>query len=490
MANLWGILIASRDRPKLNRGVSHGETMTSINTNPPAQAQDNSWPAHFRATMTLGLPIIGTQLAQQGIHFIDTVMLGWLGAETLAASVLATTMFFVVLVVGFGLGSAVMPMAAQAAGEDDPRSLRRSVRMGFWIVMIYGALMMPVLWNAEVMLLAIGQKPELASMAQEYVRVVQWSIFPVLIVTVLRSYLSALERMQIVLWVTLAGVGINAFLNYAFIFGNFGMPRMELAGAAVASLVTNFIMTAALMVYCLKVPELREHEIFVRFWRPDWAAFRDVLRLGLPISLTILAEVGLFAVASVMMGWIGTIELAAHGIALQIASMAFMIPFSFSQVGTVRLGRAIGRKDVIAISRVGKVILVTGVGFAFLSATVFVLFPGPLISMYLDKSSSDAVLILAYGAPLLAVAAAFQIVDTLQVLGAGLLRAMKDTRIPMVIAIFSYWAVGAPAAYILGFVLDFGGQGIWGGLAIGLAVAAILMNWRYYDSEKLGLIKI
>jgi MATE family multidrug resistance protein len=440
--------------------------------------------------LALGLPIIGTQLAQVGIGFIDTVMLGWLGAETLAASVLATTMFFVVLVVGFGLGTAVMPMAAQAAGEDDVRSLRRSVRMGFWIVMIYGALMMPLLWNTEVLLLAIGQKPELANMAQEYVRVVQWSIFPVLIITVLRSYLSALERMQIVLWVTLAGVAINAVLNYAFIFGNFGMPRMELAGAAVASVVTNIVMATALVIYCLKVHELQEHEIFVRFWRPDWAAFRDVLRLGLPISLTILAEVGLFATSSVMMGWIGTIELAAHGIAMQIASISFMIPLSFSQVGTVRLGRAIGRKDVVAVRRVGIVILVLGVGFAFLSAIVFILFPRPLIAMYLDEANPDALLIVAYGIPLLAVAAAFQIVDTLQALGSGLLRAMKDTRVPMVIAIFSYWAVGIPAAYVLGFVLDFGGQGIWGGLAIGLSIAAILMNWRYYHRERLGLIKL
>ncbi|MEK6204157.1 MAG: MATE family efflux transporter, partial [Amylibacter sp.] len=376
--------------------------MTSIETNTSAPAQSNSWPAHFRATLALGLPLIGTQMAQMGINFIDTVMLGWLGAEALAASVLATTMFFVVLVGGFGLANAVMPLAAQAAGEDDTRSLRRSVRMGFWMVTIYGILMMPLLWNADVFLLAIGQKPELASMAQEYVRVVQWSLFPVLIISVLRSYLSALERMQIVLWITLVGVAVNAFLNYAFIFGNFGAPRMELAGAALASVCTNIVMASGLVIYCLRVPALREHEIFVRFWRPDWAAFRDVFRLGLPISLTILAEVGLFAVASIMMGWIGTIELAAHGIALQIASISVMIPLSFSQVGTVRLGRSIGRKDTLAISRVGKVVLVLGVGFALLSATVFILFPRPLIAMYLDQSNPDALLILTYGAPLLA----------------------------------------------------------------------------------------
>jgi MATE family multidrug resistance protein len=464
--------------------------MTSTDTKPPASAQSNSWVAHFSATLALGLPLIGTQMAQMGIGFVDTVMLGWLGAETLAASVLATTMFFLVLVVGFGLANAVMPLAAQAAGEDDIRSLRRSVRMGFWVVWIYGVLMMPILWNAEVMLLAIGQKPELASMAQDYIRVVQWSIFPVLTISVLRSYLSALERMQIVLWITLVGVAVNALLNYAFIFGNFGAPRMELAGAAVASVGTNIVMASALVVYCLKVPELREHDIFGRLWRPDWVAFREVFRLGLPISLTILAEVGLFAAASVMMGWLGVIELAAHGIALQIASISFMIPLSFSQVGTVRFARAVGRKDIEAMDKSGKTVLVLGVGFAVLAAIIFVLFPVPLISMYLNKANPDAQLIINYGTPLLAVAAAFQLVDTLQAIGSGLLRGMKDTQVPMYIAMFSYWAVGVPAAYIFGFVMDFGGQGIWSGLALGLAVAAILMNWRYFNRERLGLIKL
>ena len=458
--------------------------------NTSAVTQNNSWPAHFRATLSLGLPLIGTQMAQMGTNFIDTVMLGWLGAETLAASVLATTMFFIVLVVGFGLANAVIPLAAQAAGEDDLTSLRRSVRMGLWVVVIYGILMMPILWQTEAMLLAIGQDPDLSSKAQEYVRVVQWSIFPVLIVSVLRSYLSALERMQIVLWITLTGVGINAFLNYMFIFGNFGAPRLELAGAAIATLITNILTMTALVIYCWRLPALREHEIFVRLWRPDWAAFRDVFRLGLPISLTILAEVGLFAAASLMMGWLGIIELAAHGIVLQISSISFMIPLSFSQVGTVRFARAVGRKDPGAMDRAGKTVLVLGVGFAILAAILFISIPALLIGMYLDNANPDALLIIAYGTPLLVVSAAFQLVDTLQAIGAGLLRGMKDTQVPMYIAMFSYWAIGVPAAYILGFVLDFGGEGVWSGLAIGLAVAAILMNWRYFRREKLGLVKL
>ncbi len=462
--------------------------MTTTVSPPRPPAQDNSWPAHLRATLALGLPLIGTQMAQMGISFVDTMMLGWLGAQTLAASVLATTVFFMVLVVGFGLAQAVMPLAAQAAGQGDERSLRRAVRMGFWVVTAYGVLMMPVLWNTGAILLAIGQKPELAALAQDYVRIVQWSLFPVLIVSVLRSYLSALERIQIVMWVTMAAVGVNGLLNYAFIFGHFGAPAMGLSGAALASLGTNILSAAVLMAFVHFRKGVREHEIFVRFWRPDWEALREVFRLGLPISLTILAEVGLFSVASIMMGWIGVIPLAAHGIVLQLSSITFMIPLSFSQVGTVRLGRAIGRKDPLGVERAGWTVILLGLGFAVFSATMFILFPRPLISLYLDADNPDAAAIIAYGMPLLAISAAFQIVDTLQVMGAGLLRALKDTRVPMFIAMFSYWGVGVPAAYVLAFVAGFGGMGVWGGLALGLAVAAVLMNWRYFRRDALGLI--
>jgi len=452
--------------------------------------QDNSWSAHYRASLVLGLPLIGTQLAQMGINFIDLVMLGWLGAETLAASVLATTIFFIVLVAGFGLSSAVMPLVARAAGEDDVRSMRRAVRMGLWVVMVFSLLMMPILWNTENILLLMGQEPDLASAAQGYVRIAQWSLFPVLFVSTLRSYLSAQERMQIILLITLMAVGVNAFLNYALIFGNFGMPRMELQGAALATTITNFITAIVLTIYCMRVPAIREHEIFVRFWQPDWVAFFDVLRLGTPIALTILAEVGLFSAASIMMGWVGTIELAAHGIALQVASISFMIPLSFSQVGTVRLGRAIGRKDRLGMDRAGTAVFVLGLGFALFAAICFILFPTVFIGVYLDKSNPEADLILAYGVPLLALAAAFQIGDSLQVLASGMLRAFKDTTIPMYIAIFSYWAVGAPIMYFMAFKFGYGGQGIWSGLAFGLTVAAILMCWRYYRRDAIGLVEI
>lgn len=197
----------------------------------------------------------------------------------------------------------------------------------------------------------------------------------------------------------------------------------------------------------------------------------------------------MFSVAAIFMGWIGKIELASHGIVLQLASISFMIPLSFSQVATVRIGHAIGRKDSIGLGRAGIAVFVLGVGFAFLAAACFLIFPASMISIYLDNDNVDAPAIIAYGIPLLALAAAFQVGDSLQVIGQSCLRGLQDTKIPMYIAVFSYWAVGMPAAYLLAFKAGYGGQGIWMGLALGLSVAAVFMCARYYYREKLDLVR-
>lgn len=447
-----------------------------------------SWSGHAKATLVLGLPLIGAQLAQMAINVTDTVMVGWLGATELAAAVLATQAFFLVFIFGSGFALAVMPVAAQAHGRDDVRGVRRSVRMGMWVILIYSVCVMAPLWMTESLLLGLGQKSEIAALAGDYMRVAQWAMAPALLIMAFRSYLSALERAQIVLWATLIGTLANVFFNYVFIFGNFGAPRMGVVGAAVASLGTNALTSIVLLLYCLFKEELKRYELMVRFWRPDWQAFFEVLKLGWPISATILAEVGLFAGASIMIGWIGTIELAAHGIALQLAGIAFMIPLGLASAATVRVGNAYGRGDWFNLGRAGMVAIALAVVLTLVLAVVFWTVPEVLIGWYLDQSNPDATAVLLHAVPLLAVAAAFQLVDGLQVIGAGLLRGLKDTKIPMVFAVLSYWVIGMTTAYIFAFPMKMGATGVWWGLALGLAVAAVLMNWRYLRRDKLGLV--
>lgn len=447
------------------------------------------WSGHLRATLLLALPLVGAQLAQMSMGVTDTVMIGWLGARELAASVLATQAFFLFYIFGVGFAQATLPVAAAAEGRGDVRGVRRSMRMGLWVLLGYSALAMIPLWHIETILRALDQDPEIARLAAQYMRVAQWSMPAALMVMGLRSYLTIVNRAWLVLAATVIGALCNGLLNWVFIFGNLGAPALGITGAAIATTLTNIVMALLLLAYSALAPALRRYTLYARFWRPDWPAFFEVLRLGWPIGATIIAEVGLFATSSVMMGWIGTIELAAHGIALQIASIAFMIPLGIASAATVRVGLAYGRGDPIDIGRAGMSALILGLAVAFGSASLFWLWPRGLISLYLDLSVPTAPWVLAAGAPLLIIAAAFQIFDSMQAVASGILRGFKDTRVPMLIAVFSYWIIGMPTAYLLAFPLGLGGPGIWTGLAVGLAAAALLLTTRFLRRDRLGLMR-
>ncbi|MCF6273307.1 MAG: MATE family efflux transporter [Rhodobacteraceae bacterium] len=453
-----------------------------------APTQRHRFGPHLRASILLGLPMVGALLAQMLMGVTDTIMLGWYGAAPLAASVLATQLFLLLMLAGSGFAQAVMPMAAQALGAGDPKSLRRAVRMGFWVVSAFSVIALPLMWFAEPVFLALGQDPAVAGMADEYLSIAKWALLPNLFIMVLRSYLGVVNKAHIVLVITLMAAALNGALNYAFIFGNWGAPEMGIRGAAIATLGSSLLSMALLIAYSHWHPALRQHAIYKRFWRSDWGGFFELFRLGWPIGVLFTAEISLFAFSAIMMGWFGTIALAAHGIVLQITSVAFMIPLGLSQVATIRLGLAKGRGDPVEIATAGKTVLLLGIGFALTLSALFVLLPIPLISLFLDMSEVDAPAILTFAIPLLIVAAAFQLVDTLQVLAAGLLRGLKDTRVPMQIALFSYWVIGIPAAYYLSQYTTLEALGIWIGLATGLTVASILGSWRYINRESLGLI--
>lgn len=445
---------------------------------------EQGWGSHIWATLALGLPLVGTQIAQIAIATTDVVMLGWYGTEELAATVLGSQAFFVVYIFGVGFATAVLPLAAQAEGRNDPTQVRRSVRMGMWIVLLYSAMVMPFLWYLEPALIALGQKPDIAALAGDYIRIAQWGMFPALMMMVLRSFFAARSRAGIVLWSALIGTLVNALLNYGLIFGNFGLPEMGVRGAAVASVISSSVIFLIMAGWAVLDSRHREYRLFKRFWRPEWPAFFEVFRLGLPIGLTILAEVGLFMATSVMMGWLGTLQLAAHGIALQLATISFMIPLGLSHAATVRVGQAYGRGDMAGLARAAHTVMGLAVVIALASATLLWVFPEALVSLFLDEANEDASELAKVAVPLLLVAAGFQLVDGVQAIASGLLRGIKDTRIPMYIAVISYWPVGLSVAYGLGFGLGLGGPGVWAGLAIGLGIAAIMLNIRFAQRHR------
>ncbi|UZD91625.1 MATE family efflux transporter [Cognatishimia activa] len=433
---------------------------------------------HVRALMQLGLPLIGGHVAQFSVGLTDTVMLGWYSVDALAAVVLGSQVFFLAFILGSGFAFAVMPMVAEALAQEDDTTIRRTTRMGMWLSVIYAVALLPVFWWAKPILVAAGQDPMLSEAAQSYLRIMGIGLIPALLVMVLKSYLAALEHTRVVFWITVLAAVVNAFVNYALIFGNWGAPELGITGAAIASLAVQGVMIAGAVVYA--AGRLPQYDLFSHLWRPDWEAMGRVFRIGVPIGFTTLAEVGLFAAGALMMGWLGTIPLAAHGIAINLAGLMFMVHLGLGNAATVRAGNALGRGDVEHLARGARTAIFMSLAFAVFSIVVFVTQAEFLISLFLSADEPNYDQIIQIGAVFLLAAAFFQFVDGLQAMALGVLRGVLDTQVPLIMAAISYWIVGVPASYVLGFTLGWEGIGIWIGLGLGLGVAAILLMWRFW----------
>ena len=437
-----------------------------------------SYPAHAKAVATLGLPLVGGHLAQITIGVTDTVMLGWYGVDALAAVTLASSYFFVLFLMGAGFAFAVMPMVATFDAEDDEVSIRRVTRMGLWLSLAYAVGIMPFMIWSEALFLMMGQTEKVAADAQHYLHIAGFGMFPWLVAMVVKSYLAALERTQVVFWIAVLVTVCNGLINYALIFGNWGAPELGIQGAAIASVLTQVIGMVGIVAYAVFV--LPQHQLFVRFWKADWEMLSRVFRLGVPIGFTGLSETGLFAATAVMMGWFGTVPLAAHGIALQCASITFMLHLGISNVATIRAGNAYGRGDRDHLARGARVVFVMSLVAALLTIVGFLVWPEQLVLLFMQSSEPARDQIVAIGVGLLAMAALFQLVDGAQAIALGLLRGVQDTTVPMVMAAVSYWVIGMPCSYYFGFVLGYEGIGVWMGLVVGLACAAVLLSARFW----------
>lgn len=445
------------------------------------------WRTHLVQTLGLSVPLVGIQVAQAAIGITDTVMVGQLGAEELAALVLASSFYFVLFIVGLGLCQAVLPLAAQAQGADDHVLLRRTIRMGFWVATGYTGIAVIILFNTEAILLLLGQEPMTAAYAGRYINIAQWALWPMLLFMNLRAFYTVLDRANIMFGVNIVGVLVNILLNYMFIFGHFGAPAMGVEGAAVATLGTSWLTLGGMVFVSLLDSRMKSFDLYSRFWRSDGEILRIIIRLGLPIGMMLLAEVGLFTAASIMIGWIGTLELAAHGIVIQLATLTFMVPLGLSNVATTRVGLAYGRENAEDLRRAAYTSLVLAVAFMATAALIFLMFPQQLISLFLDNSDEDTAAVVALAVPYLFLAALFQLVDGTQAVASGALRGIQDTRIPMLIAVFSYWIAGLGTGYLLAFPAGLEGVGIWTGLALGLALAAVLLLSRFILRDRLRI---
>jgi MATE family multidrug resistance protein len=448
-----------------------------------------AWGAEFRAMLSLAWPLVMTNLSQIALATTDVIMMGWIGPDALAAGALGVNLNFAFLIFGIGLVTATAPLMAIELGRrrHSVREVRRTVRQGFWTALVFTIPVWFVLWHGESLLLLLGQKPDLAKSAAGYLHTFQWSFLPALWFIVLRNFVSALERPLIALWIGGAAIAVNASLVYVLMFGKLGLPALGLPGAGIATTVTNAFMVAGMALLISLDRRFRRYRLFAGFWRVDGPRFFEICRIGLPIAVTFGFEVTIFNASVFLMGLIGTDALAAHSIATQIGSIAFMVPMGLGNAATLRVGLALGAGDAAAVGRAGWSAFATAMAYACCAASLMMLCGRALVGLFIDTTAPANTVVVNLAVSYVFLAGVFQLVDSAQATANGMLRGLGDTRVPMALAGVGYWLIGMPLAVVLAFWLGLEGRGIWMGLAAGLTVVAVLMTYRWSRRDRLGL---
>jgi MATE family, multidrug efflux pump len=409
----------------------------------------------------------------------DLALIGRLGTQAVAATALASTVYFVSFTFGLGVVSAVAPLAAQAYGARDAHQMRRALRVGLWAALVISLPMMAFPLYGEPILLALGQAREPARLAQQYLFGVVWGAMPALWLIAMRGFMGALNRPEPVLWITLGAIPANALLVYALIHGLAGLPQLGLFGAGVATSIVNGGMFLAGLWFATQRRPFAKYHVLAHLWRIDWTMMGQLLAIGAPISIAFLMEYGLFSAASLLSGLIGTTALAAHQIALQVAAILFMAPFGIGMAATIRVGHAAGRHDPDGVRRAGLAAALLGIILGSVVTAGVIVGRFAIAGLFLGHTDVNTEATIELAAMLLLVGTTFFMTDALQAILAGALRGLKDTRMPLLFAVIGYWVIGFSAAWLLAFRADLGAVGVWIGLSIGTTVYATLLTLRF-----------
>jgi len=446
------------------------------------------WRAEMRAMLLLGWPMALTNLSQMALLATDSAYLGHLSTVALAAVTLSGTLYWTMLAPGFGLAAATGAILAQERGRrvGQLRAMRRTLQAGLTAALLGALPGMALLWHGGALLRALGQEEALAATAQLFLDGVLWGVAPFSLFLTLRGLMAALERPLPPLVIGLLAVPLNAGLGWALIFGNLGLPALGVRGAGIAGAASNGFMLAALALVVARDRRLRRWRFLAGPWRPDPARLLGVLRLGLPMTVGILLEIGLFSAVGLVLGPLGATAVSAHAIALNIASFTFAVPLGLAQAATARVGLAIGAGRVRAAWRAGWAAIALSVAFMAPMAALMLTLPGPLAGLFLGTEVPDAPAVASLAATLLLFAGLFQLSDGVQVVAAGALRGLHDARAPMLIAAGGYWGLGFTAAVLLGRAAGLGAVGVWAGLVIGLLGVAAAMAWRWDRLSRRG----
>lgn len=441
-----------------------------------SQIGDSKRPSFFGeawATLWLALPLIAGQLGQMLMGVVDTVMIGHVGVVPLAASTFANTLVMVPLLFGIGLLTSISIRVSQGRGGKRYDEVKSAVRHGTWLAGLLGLCSLLILACLIPALGWFGQPEEVVEAVPMYLLLVACSLVPGFITMAWKNFADALNRPWVPFWIMLAGVGLNVFLNWLFIFGNWGIPAYGLVGAGWATLAARCSTVLGLYLWLSRSTWIRQWS--PKRWRGMWNGkeLRALTALGVPIGLHLVAEVGAFAAGSLMIGSFGVVALAAHQVALTCASTSFMIPLGVAMALTVRMGESagdgsLGRQRTILLGGWSFGLIVTGI-----SMLAFLVYGHWIASLIVVDPE-----VIRVAAGLLVIAGIFQLVDGSQVISSSALRGMGDVKIPAWLGIFSYWAVAIPSGAYMAFGLDLGARGVWWGLALGLGTAAVTLGAR------------
>ncbi len=453
-------------------------------------ARSAAWTSELAGTLALSWPLVATNLGQIALSATAVVMMGRLGPDALAGGALAAAFYNALMIFCVGLISATSPIMAAELGRNPNAvdEVRRTVRQGFWSAIAIFVPVWLVLSHTEELLLLAGQEPRIAALAGEFMAPLKWALLPHLGYTVLRSFLAAVERPLLTVAVSAVAIVLNIVMAPR-LMGTEEAPGLGLAGAGLSIALSSCVMLIGAALIVTFDPRFRRFRLFSRLWTPDWRRFLRIWRIGLPTAIFFAFEVTVFDAAYVLMGLISTTALAAHAIALQITAITYMIPLGFSQAATVRIGRAWGAGDRAAAGRAGWTAFTLGLVVTGTTGVIAVTAPEYLIGFFIDTAAPQNADVVRLAAQFLGLAAIFQVFDGAQVVGAGMLRGLQDTSIPMLIAGVGYWVVGLPLGIALAFSAGLGGLGIWIGLAAALGVVAAMMMVRWVMREPWGLLE-
>jgi len=429
---------------------------------------------HIKETIKLAYPVVIGQLGHMMLGVVDSLMVGRLGAVQLAASSLVNGLILLILVLGIGMSVALTPLVAIAKGSEKHDECGIILRQGLLVNIVFSFLLVVVIYFLADLIHYLNQPVEVAQYAESYLKILNISIIPFMLFQTYKQFSEGLSFTKPPMTILIFSVFINAFLNWILIFGNLGLPRLELDGAGYATLMTRIFMAAAIFIYIRNAKSFQEFDPSLRFKSVNFKVIRKIVNIGVPGGFQMFFEVGGFSFAAIMVGWIGVNELAAHQIALNLASITFMVGLGISISVTIRVGNFLGKRDLVEIKKAGYSALFIIAVIMSLFGIMFFAFRNYLPTLYIND-----VEVIKIASSLIIIAAIFQIVDGLQIVGVGILRGLTDMKAPMVISFIAYWVIGLPVAYLLGFIFDFGVEGIWVSFVVGLTLAAIFFILRF-----------